>query len=1041
MSSMAPVDGKTHGRTRPAALTACEACRKLKMRCIRLRPTAEQSGDNSGDNRGDNGAVEPCERCRRNNRACTIPEARPLGRRHGATGRYQGLEKAYRRMQAELKKAQMRGDTATIEEALQSLPSVDVSDIADVADVPDFTEITEIPQITEIPEISEIPEMRDIPDAPNATDMPEVPAVPPDNTRDRGSMAGLASPTPASFPYDEPAQPDSEPMSNPLALLADASSDAAQALECGSVAMMTSPRSCTSVASSAAATAAATAVVAVHGINAASVTNIGRRVLRRPGYVSLGLRLSRDTLEQGLDALFAPTPNTHPHANYFKRPSWAPMRDVGPDVDPVDLGLVTMEEATALFPFYFARLHPINGILDPVLHTPEFVRSRSALLFTWILALTAQFDHGSASIAKRLRLHGEKLSNHVHACGFKSVEIIQGYYISLLSANPAATLAEERSWLYTMYAFGLGSELGLDQQSEAARHTRGPRGQQQQQHHYEQQHHHHHHHLPPSTDTTYAERLARNRERTWLRILLWERANSAAHGRMHSFPETELTRNVERWWLHPLANLADKHTCAFILLRRTLAALQRELHRQATVPHAHDPHWVRNLVDATLRPWGEAWLPARAASDLCGWRQRSDDDGDVNDNDGNNDGPDEASADNTGRGARGVDPCVGPSDNPSSPISPMPLADTYLLHVYLHGRLWTLSFALHSSISSDRVQLDAIRQDCFEAAVQCCETAVRDLQALGEPLYCMLAPTWAMISYAGVLALSLFPTLYGSGSSGGGGGGGGSSSSTSGSSSAGSNVSNVGHLGLFTGNTNGSGSVNVAADAELLALVSQVALQLARAGTTPSHRYGIAALLGHHLVTILRTRAFGVRDQAALQPPQSQSQSQLRAESQQSQQPHHSQHPQHPQHPQQLQQPQQLQHPPELQQLNQPYQPQQQQQMPMPPPLAYPQQPYPYSFSHPHSHPHLQPHPEVYASGDVDSGGWRGSMAYQEDGVGTASAATSMREYAPSMVDPNVSIYNPLWTTAIMSTEGDLTGEGFADLFRDMFGSGFGGVF
>jgi hypothetical protein len=67
----------------------------------------------------------------------------------------------------------------------------------------------------------------------------------------------------------------------------------------------------------------------------------------------------------------------------------------------------------------FFSLHPVNGILDAMLHTPEFVRSQSAWLFTWILALAPQFDHASASIAKRLRLHREKLSKHVHTCGYK----------------------------------------------------------------------------------------------------------------------------------------------------------------------------------------------------------------------------------------------------------------------------------------------------------------------------------------------------------------------------------------------------------------------------------------------------------------------------------------------------------------------------------------------------------------------------------------------------------------------------------------------
>ncbi|GMG10307.1 unnamed protein product [Aspergillus oryzae var. brunneus] len=363
-------------------------------------------------------------------------------------------------------------------------------------------------------------------------------------------------------------------------------------------------------------------------------------------------------------------------------------------------------------------------------------------------APTTQFDHGSAAIAKRLRLHGEKLSRHVHASGLKSVEIVQGYYISLLSATPARTLSEERSWLYTMYAFGVAAELGLDQTSPTytynndgniiPKRTPGP----PTRHDIE--------------DQTRRERLTRNRERTWLRILLWERANSGASGRMNAIPETDLTRNIERWWMHPLADSTDKHTVAFILLRRHLAVLHAEVQRQTLMPHSN-PHWVRDRIDVTLEPWRKTWIYA-----------------------------------------------IAPSSEP--------LPDVHLHHVYLHNRLWTLSFALQASISNNR-DLNAIRDDCFQAAVHCCEVAVRDLQQIGEPLYCMLAPTWAMISYAAILALKLFPFVHQPRSEG---------------------------------------------EIELLALLAQVALQLERAGTTPSHRFGIAAILGQQLLMILRTRAAGL---------------------------------------------------------------------------------------------------------------------------------------------------------------------------------------
>ncbi|KAJ5122926.1 hypothetical protein N7448_009023 [Penicillium atrosanguineum] len=137
------------------------------------------------------------------------------------------------------------------------------------------------------------------------------------------------------------------------------------------------------------------------------------------------------------------------------------------------------------------------------------------------------------------------------------------------------------------------------------------------------------------------------------------------------------------------------------------------------------------------------------------------------------------------------------------------LSEIFLRYVYLHGRFWTLYTALHCKINGSH-NVDALRKDSFEAAVNTCEIAVHNLQAVGEPLYAMLAPTWEIISYAAVLALKVFPTIYGP---------------------------------------------RVEDQAELFAFLGQVALQLERAGATPSHRYGIAAIYGQHLMKILRTKA------------------------------------------------------------------------------------------------------------------------------------------------------------------------------------------
>lgn len=128
---------------------------------------------------------------------------------------------------------------------------------------------------------------------------------------------------------------NTEPISNPLALLADAS-DAARALE-SNLAPMNKESASTGE----------------HSRREENVTAGGLgRLLNRPGYVSLGLQLNREGLERALDNLSLPPQNLNVdrYSNYFKRPAQESTQDTGPDLDPIDLGLITMEEAEQLFP-------------------------------------------------------------------------------------------------------------------------------------------------------------------------------------------------------------------------------------------------------------------------------------------------------------------------------------------------------------------------------------------------------------------------------------------------------------------------------------------------------------------------------------------------------------------------------------------------------------------------------------------------------------------------------------------------------------------
>ncbi|KAH8821906.1 hypothetical protein F5884DRAFT_105616 [Xylogone sp. PMI_703] len=781
------------------------------MRCIRSESPVQ----------GGSSALEPCERCSRSGKPCRIPQPRPLGRKRGSVGRYKGIEKAWRQIETELKKARSKsqlpltvGSTNIIDvvsllqsDADQSTPngfgfeSGLVSNRSLEKSCPSqnglengFVQNFEqhIPQESRhigfsastptlpLPAHSTHPaalptRLRTIasPQSPEigssraghsfglladvAGALQQLPthraAIEGEQRIDSDPFKLLADAAEAArqLPAHD-RTPETEPstVSNPFGLLADAAG-AAQARESSYSNSKTSP-----LPSSESSAAQYDSPRTSESSRPGPKPNLQSL----PGRVSLGLSINPERLRKGMDVLFDLEPRSNRHSDYFKPPEPHSRRDIGPDVDPVELGIVTMDKAEALFPIYFSRLHPINGILDPNLHTPTFVRARSALLFTWMLALTAQFEPNCSTLAKRLRLHGEKLSKYVHSCGYKSVDIIQGYYISLLSATPATSMYEERTWLYTMYAFGVAADLGLDQRCRdlpgrsGADTLRDPTGSPQHQSALSNRSEGH---MDPDE---LQRRLARNRERTWLRILLWERANSAARGRMNAFPENELTQQTETWWKHPLAIQTDRHTCAFIELRRQLALMHAELRKEALKPQS-DPHWVRKFINKSIASWCQTWLTEANIPDPIEF-----------------------------------------------------ISNVFLRYVYTHGLLWTLSFALHDS-NICNVDVRAMRKDCFEAAVECCEVAVRDLQDIGDPLYCMLAPTWAMLSYAAVLALKLFPSVH--------------------------------------GNRPGS-------EVELLALLSQLAMELEKAGSTPSHRFGIAALLGQHLMMIVRAHSAAVKE-------------------------------------------------------------------------------------------------------------------------------------------------------------------------------------
>lgn len=280
---------------------------RSQMRCIR----------GSGDGRI--GVTDPCERCKHKNRQCIIPDPRPLGRKHGAVGRYRGVEKAFRKMQAELRKAQ---------------PSAD-----DSLNVPRLSEFVHGER--EVSEFlrSDVGTQSAMASPKDARGGEEGHSINPSQMAPHHSESlpeGIGMEQPRQ--EEEASDQNDDPISNPLGLVADASGEAI-AQETQHVATPTSPIY-----------AANPNTFQAYLTEELETRSLARNLLQRPGYVSLGLTLSRESLELGLDTLFTHASQTCQHSEYFKPADTNQPRDTGPDLDPVDLGLVSLEEAHCLFP-------------------------------------------------------------------------------------------------------------------------------------------------------------------------------------------------------------------------------------------------------------------------------------------------------------------------------------------------------------------------------------------------------------------------------------------------------------------------------------------------------------------------------------------------------------------------------------------------------------------------------------------------------------------------------------------------------------------
>ncbi|BGP51672.1 hypothetical protein JCM10450v2_007622 [Rhodotorula kratochvilovae] len=128
-------------------------------------------------------------------------------------------------------------------------------------------------------------------------------------------------------------------------------------------------------------------------------------------------------------------------------------RDAVPD--PIDLRILTEQEAQLLWTFFFEHLNRFIILFDKYLHTLAFVRRNSTVLFASILAVSAKFSR--PDIYPQLLANAQQLVGRGIVEARASVGLVQSILALIYWKEPM----DGSSWLRTGIAIRMGYQLDL----------------------------------------------------------------------------------------------------------------------------------------------------------------------------------------------------------------------------------------------------------------------------------------------------------------------------------------------------------------------------------------------------------------------------------------------------------------------------------------------------------------------------------------------------------------------------------------------------
>ncbi|KAH0832961.1 hypothetical protein J3R83DRAFT_11937 [Lanmaoa asiatica] len=265
-------------------------------------------------------------------------------------------------------------------------------------------------------------------------------------------------------------------------------------------------------------------------------------------------------------------------------------------------GIVSIKEADKLFAIYFEKMNQSANLLDPALHTPQYVAMRSPFLFTisegllplhWfpqandnqVCGVASRFYEPRPHLYQQLMQYGQLAAGTALISGTKNEEMTAAYLLMQLYPVPAKRWDEERSWIYLGVAIRVAQDINLNR---------------------------------PITTKPLNEQNARillSRQRIWMSCFNLDRSTGTQYGKRPIIPNTDyFASHSEDWWRSSPYNMKgfDIHLCGYNAELRLISNFMTKIYGDPSHPTGLDKTLnvaqFASDTDDALRQLGERWL-------------------------------------------------------------------------------------------------------------------------------------------------------------------------------------------------------------------------------------------------------------------------------------------------------------------------------------------------------------------------------------------------------------------------------------------------